>query len=84
MASKHTPSVSQLQRALKLSEEIEKLQNELLRILGTSGEPAAKRTYTKKAAGKAGNKKRTMSPEAREKIAAAQRARWAKQKKTKK
>ncbi len=38
-----------------------------------TGRPAAKKTGVKK--------KRTMSAEAREKIAAAQRARWAKQKK---
>ena len=77
MANKSTPSVSQLQRALKISEQIQVLETELHTILGGSSEPQAKRKYTKKAAG---SKKRTMSPEAREKIAAAQRKRWAKQK----
>jgi hypothetical protein len=41
-------------------------------------------TSTKRAGKKAAKKKRVMSPEAREKIAAAQRKRWAKQKKAEK
>ncbi|MEQ1933843.1 MAG: hypothetical protein ABL962_08190 [Fimbriimonadaceae bacterium] len=62
--------------AAALQEKIEILQTELASILGGSSssvksvkEPKAKKT------------KRTMSPEAKEKIAAAQRKRWAKQKK---
>ncbi|MDB6075588.1 MAG: hypothetical protein JWO89_3228 [Verrucomicrobiaceae bacterium] len=81
MAATYTPSVDRLKRALKISEEIEILKNELLAVLGGSGEAKAKRTYTKRAAGATRTKKRVMSPEAREKIAAAQRKRWAKQKK---
>ncbi len=84
MAATNIPSVNNLKRALKISEEIQELQAEMLSILGTTGEPKAKRAYNKKSAGSAGPKKRIMSPEAREKIAAAQRKRWAKQKKTKK
>ena len=84
MAATNIPSVNNLKRALKISEEIQELQAEMLSILGTTGEPKAKRAYNKKSAGAAAPKKRMMSPEAREKIAAAQRKRWAKQKKTKK
>ena len=66
------PSASQLRRAAALQEKIEALQQELAQILGGSSAPAA--------AGKPAKKKRTMSAAARKKIAAAQRARWAKQK----
>ena len=47
-----TPSLSQLHRAVKISEQIETLQAELQSILGTSGGAIgnAKRKYTKKAA----------------------------------
>jgi len=85
MAATNTHSVNNLKRALKISEQIQELQAELLSVLGTTGEPKAKRAYNKKSAGAAApKKKRMMSPEAREKIAAAQRKRWAKQKKAKK
>ncbi len=62
---------SQLRRAAALQEKIESLQAELSRITGGA---------VKKTAGRPAKKKRTMSPEARAKIAAAQRRRWAKQK----
>jgi hypothetical protein len=65
-------SASQLRRAAALQEKIETLQQELAQILGDSSSPAT--------AGKPAKKKRTMSAAARKKIAAAQRARWAKQK----
>jgi hypothetical protein len=73
-------SVSQLKRALKIAEKLEALQAELASVLGGS---SIKRKYTKSdsSAAPAKKGKRTMSPEAREKIAAAQRKRWAKQKK---
>jgi hypothetical protein len=120
-----TPSLAQLHRAIKISEQIEALKAELSTVLGNgdASEPKTKRAYTKKPGpkgkrkytrkaapeglteadavihplfGKAkrkytkkgaataeapapAKKKRTMSPEAREKIAAAQRKRWAKQ-----
>jgi hypothetical protein len=65
-------SVRQLKRAVVVRERIEKLEHELQSILGEA--PAA--------ALSAGNgSRRTMSASARAKIAAAQRARWAKQKK---
>lgn len=84
MAATNTPSITNLKRALKISEQIQELKVEMMNILGTTGEPKAKRPYNKKADSAAIPKKRMMSPEAREKIAAAQRKRWAKQKKTKK
>ena len=73
------PTTAQLKQAVKLSEKLDELQAELASILGGSSAPtkAAKEPKTAKAK----KTKRTMSPEAREKIAAAQRKRWAKQKK---
>jgi hypothetical protein len=64
-------SVQQLKRAVVIRENIEKLEKELSSILGETA-PA------KPARGR--GKKRVMSPEARARIAAAQRARWAKRK----
>ena len=54
-------------------EKIEVLQKDLAALLGASPSSAA-------SADKPAKKKRTMSAAARKKIAAAQRARWAKQK----
>lgn len=67
------PSADQLKRALAVTQKIAQLEAELASILG----------------GKSGSKgstgvKRNMSPEARERIAAAQRLRWAKARKEKK
>lgn len=66
---------AQLKKAASLADKIEKLQKELASILGGSS-AGAKTAKAPKA-----KKKRVMSAEAREKIAAAQRKRWAKQKK---
>ena len=66
-------TTSQLKKAVIISEKLDGLKAELAAILGGSSAPT-KAPKEKKA-------KRTMSPEAREKIAAAQRKRWAKQKK---
>ena len=90
--SQVTPSVAQLKRAIAVSEQIEKLQAELQSILGSTGSSTGKRKYTKrvvaavadKGAPTKKRKKRTMSPEGRAKIVAAQKARWAKIKKAKK
>jgi hypothetical protein len=73
-----TPSIDQLKRAIGISEQIEKLQAELAAIFGgrstvSVGSVAALPVGRKKG-------KRQMSPEARERIAAAQRLRWAKAK----
>lgn len=66
-------SATQLHRAAKLQEKIEVLQKDLAALLGASPSSTA-------SADKPAKKKRTMSAAARKKIAAAQRARWAKQK----
>src|SRR6185312_259390 len=58
-------------------ERIEKLEQELAEILGES--PASSSSSSVSTNGHGGRRK--MSPAARAKIAAAQRARWAKQKK---
>ena len=57
-------SVSQLKRPVSIKETIEKLNKELRSILGDSN--------------RAANSSRTMSLASRRKIAAAQKARWAK------
>ena len=77
----HTPSIDQLKRALAISEQIQALEVKLASVLGNRARatgPSSSKTSTAKPA----KGKRTMSPEAREKIAAAQRARWAKSKGT--
>lgn len=63
-------SVDQLKRAVAVREQIEELERELSQILGESSSSPVN--------GHRG--RRTMSASARAKIAAAQRARWAKQK----
>jgi hypothetical protein len=66
-------SAKELRRAAKIKDEIEILQTELDRLLGQE-------TRNGRIALKAGGrrKRRTMSASAKAKIAAAQRARWAK------
>ncbi|TLD71422.1 hypothetical protein FEM03_07805 [Phragmitibacter flavus] len=88
------PSVDQLKKALEIAEKIKVLETQLAEILGSSAPvakvasavqesaPKVKKVKAPKAV-KGVKKKRELSPEAREKIAAAQRARWAKTKKTK-
>jgi hypothetical protein len=65
-------SVAQLRRAITIKEEIETLEKELASILGASAEAS-------KPVGRP-RKKRRMSAAAKAKIAAAQKARWAKRK----
>ena len=60
-------SASQLRRAADVKDQIESLETELSRLLGTAGRPVAPRA------------RRKLSAAARARIAAAQRARWAKQ-----
>jgi hypothetical protein len=64
-------SVAQLRRAVAIKEQIESLEAELAVVLGSTPLPSD-------AAGvaPAHNKKKVMSPEARAKIAATQKARW--------
>jgi hypothetical protein len=77
MTKFHELSTAQLKEALQISEEIASLQEKLHAVLGAS-EPVMK--GGKKRGRPQGKAKRTMSPEARAKIAAAQKARWAKAK----
>ena len=72
-----TPSLEKLQRAVAIKEQIQKLETELASIFGDKVSP---RTSAKAPAQKSRRGKRNLSPEARERIAAAQRARWAKSK----
>ena len=69
--SNTTPSLAQLQRAITISEQIEALQSQLASIFGGTSPAALTPAKARKG-------KRTVSPEARAKMAAAQRARWAK------
>ena len=70
--SLNTPSLAQLKRAITISEQIEALQSQLASIFGESS-PALTPVKARKG-------KRTVSPEARAKMAAGQKARWAKKK----
>ena len=77
-----TPAIVRLKRAIKIADQIKKLENELAALLGQSREDAR---AVIELASKAGprlpvktRKPYTFSPEARAKIAAAQKARWAK------
>ena len=83
MATISTPDLDQLKRAVQIAEQIESLEAQLASIL--SGATTTQRTRSvgvSKGSGASpiGGGKRVMSPEARERIAAAQRRRWAKAK----
>jgi hypothetical protein len=67
-----TPTINQLKRAVAIKQKIEDLNEELRRILRVSGNSAA-----------VSSPKRTMNAAVRRKIAAAQRARWAKMRRAK-
>ncbi len=69
-------TVAQLERAVAIKKQIEALEQELESLEGTS--PAFTGTRTPTLSPKLGRKKRTVSPESRARIAAAQKARWAK------
>lgn len=74
------PTVEQLKRAIEIREQIDRLEKELAALLGGAAVSAAPAAPAEKR-GKAGRpKKRVLSPEARERIAAAQRERWRRQK----
>ena len=74
-----TPSVAALRRAIEITEQIGKLESELNGILDGKGSsaPVAARSVAPAAAAPV-KKRRKMSPEARARIVAAQKARWAK------
>jgi len=74
------PTLTQLKEAVTVAEQIEKLQAALASLIGGSSSVASVPKSAPTPAAKPG--KRTMSPEARARIAAAQRARWAKSKGT--
>ena len=79
MSNTNLPSIANLKRAIEVAEQIEKLQAQLTSLVGSSASVAAPaKSISLSPVKKSG--KRTMSPEARERIAAAQRARWAKSK----
>lgn len=77
-----TPAIVRLKRAIKIADQIQKLENELAALLGQSRDGV--REVIALAAERGANapvktrKPYTFSPEARAKIAAAQKARWAK------
>jgi hypothetical protein len=87
-----TPSIESLRRAIQVAEQIEKLQAELAAMFGGEAPKAAvgkagrRRGRPAKADKPAKEKKpkRQMSEEARARIVAAQKKRWAKIKKEKK
>jgi hypothetical protein len=82
MFASKQPSVDQLKRAVAIAEQIKELENQLAGLLGNPAAVAPRVTGRVKAVKISDvKKKRTMSPEGRARIAAAQKERWAKQKK---
>jgi hypothetical protein len=75
------PSADTLRRAGEILQEIEKLQSELVTLFGGSGGAQASKPRRGRPPGKG---RRRMSPEARARIAAAARARWARYRSDKK
>lgn len=78
------PSVTQLKRALVISEQIQKLEAELASILGNAGAAKTTTAAANKAPARKKRKKSKISPEGLANIIAAQKKRWAKQKKAEK
>ncbi len=78
--STSVPSLGQLVRAIKIAEEIQGLRADLAAALGRT-QAGAKPAAEKKAAPAGKKRKHNFSPEARAKIAAAQKARWARHRK---
>ena len=74
------PTLIQLKEAVTIAEQIEELQAKLASLVGGSGSVVSVPKAVSAPVAKSG--KRTMSAEARARIAAAQRARWAKTKGT--
>jgi hypothetical protein len=69
-------TLEQLQRAVQIKQEIEALQDQLSRMLNVDAQNAPAKSGKDTSSPKKGG----MSPAGRERIAAAQRARWAKAK----
>jgi hypothetical protein len=79
MTNSQIPTIQQLQRGIAIAEQIQKLEAELAGILGGSPEKlATRKAPSAPASGGKVRRKNRLSREARERIAAAQRARWAK------
>ena len=78
MATLHEFSTAQLRQALQIREQIDDLQRKLGALLNGEGSASAT-TQTRKPVGRP-SAKRSLSPEARAKIGAAQKVRWAKAK----
>jgi hypothetical protein len=76
------PSIAQLQRAIVISGQIERLKRDLKSVLsgGQATDGVSTGNGEQASAEPATKKKRTMSASARKRIAAAQKARWAKSK----
>lgn len=98
MPTAHTPSVDQLKRALELTAKIEELESELHSVLSGAVNSVSSKSSRSSApveqeeeeeqesapAPRRGRKgKRVVSAEARAKMAAAQRARWARARRNK-
>jgi len=73
-----TPSIDQLKRAISISEQIQKLESELASILGASPKVSAPAKVAAAVAKPGRRRRRGLSAEGRARIAAAQKARWAK------
>ena len=74
-------SIGQLKRAIKIAEKIERLEADLAAVLGGAVGAVAGSNENGRKGRKVGGEKRvvrTVSPEVRAKMAAAQKARWAK------
>jgi hypothetical protein len=78
----YSVSVKTTELLAAIDAEIARLQEARDALAGMSGAKPRGRLPASASASKIIRKKRTLSPEAREKIAAAQRKRWAKQKKS--
>jgi len=75
MSSINALSAKQLYQAAKIKEKIDELEKELAKLLGSVPEPVESQSKPRK---KRGPKKGGMSAAGRARIAAAQKARWAK------
>ena len=78
MVNAQNVSSDQLRRALQIKEQIESLEQELSNILGAPSIGAPSGFGIPRRRGRPPGSGRFLSPAARERIAAAQRARWAK------
>ena len=72
-------SIEQLKKAIAIREQIQALERELQQLFGAAEVPTPPAPVSPPESAPA-EKKRTMSPEARARIGAAQRERWAKTK----